>query len=97
MQVGADGGAYALDLVCGYGHTDSGSADKNSPVAFSVGDGMSHLDGNFGIINLVKLGDTEILNRKTALDKVVFNFVLEFKSAVVTANGNFHTIISFQK
>ena len=95
--VGAYGGTDALNLVGGDGHTDSGTANEYSPIAFSVGNGVRHLNGNFGIIDLFKLGNAEILNLEASVPKMVPDLVFQFKSAVVTANSDFHIIISFQK
>jgi hypothetical protein len=47
----ADGGAGAFDLIGGDAHADACAADQHAPFGFSGGDGLSDIEGAFGIID----------------------------------------------
>ena len=93
--VGQQGAADAVDLIGGDGHADAGGTQHNAPLAFPAGNRPGGRSGKVGVIAAFRGIGAEVPDLMPLLLQMLDDFIFQRKRAVVTANGNSHTTISF--
>ena len=76
--------AYSVETVGGNTHSDSGTADKNTAISFSLYDGESYFRTVYRIIiRRVKSGRSAIHNFEIFTFKETYQFLFQFIPAVI--------------
>ena len=88
--LGAHDGANALDLIGGQADADAGTADQDTQVDVTVGNGLTHLVAGDGVVKALGGVGAKVHDLAAALLQVLGDDVLELDGGVVVTATDFN-------